>query len=883
MTQDPAVRAVWMGATGIRRTFALTVLVVAILGAGILTFVERLSDGPTSATGPSPQAQSMWMKPSMGWNSWNHFACGIDETLIRQIADSMVSSGLQAAGYDVLTLDACWAANYRDGAGDLTNDPRTFPSGMRALGDYIHSRGLRYGIYASIGTRMCADVGPGSLDHEYQDVAKFASWGVDYIKADRCSAEGYVMKDLYARWRDAIAATGRPIVLSASDNAPTDDPWAWGPVTAHQWRISKDISDDWTSPPGQPPWMEGMIDIFDRNAPHAAATAPGAYNDPDMLEVGNGGMSDLEYATHFGLWALMSAPLIAGNDVRYMSDSTKAILTHPEVIAIDQDPLGFQAIKAGTTGTDQQVWYKPLDATGARAVGLLNRGVSASTIRVAWTSIGLTAGAAAVRDVWARADRGTFTDGYSVTVPPHGLALLRIVGTDAHLSNGYLSDQPWTYMANEFGPVERDRSNGESGTGDGRTIQVNGVMYGKGLGGHAPSALEFRPDGTCASFAADIGVDDEVGDLGSVIFQVWGDGQKLFESSVMTGAMPAQTIHVDITGRRSLRLQALSVDSAVYDHADWANANVVCGAAPPPPNQKPQASFTASPSPVRIGGSVTFDAAASRDPDGTIAAYAWDFGDGASGQGRIADHSYSHAGRFVVMLTVTDNGGAADATTLEVVADDPPAARFVATPSDPAPGEPIHFDASTSGDSDGTIVSYSWDFGDGSFAGGVSTMHSYARRGAFLARLEVTDDMGVTDETTKTISIADRPPVIMNSTEQTSVVLNVSGSKTFTVVANDPDGDALSYSWSVNGNPTGGGSAYTFVAAAAGTYVVKVLVSDGLASVERTWAVEVRSLPHSSPPTQALWTSLPFQLVAAGVASATLGSLAVWALRRRPR
>src|SRR5205823_2192531 len=314
---------------------------VASLGAGGLTFVERRSEGPTSATGPSPQVQPAWMKPSMGWNSWNHFACGIDETLIRQIADAMVSSGLQAAGYDVLTLDACWAANYRNGAGDLTNDPRTFPSGMRALGDYIHSRGLRYGIYASIGTRMCADVGPGSLDHEYQDVATFASWGVDYIKADRCSADGYVMKDLYARWRDAIVATGRPIVLSASDNAPTDDPWAWGPVTAHQWRISKDISDDWTSPPGQPPWMEGMIDIFDRNAPHAAATAPGTYNDPDMLEVGNGGMSDLEYATHFGLWALMSAPLIAGNDVRYMSDSTKAILTHTEVIAIDQDPLGF--------------------------------------------------------------------------------------------------------------------------------------------------------------------------------------------------------------------------------------------------------------------------------------------------------------------------------------------------------------------------------------------------------------------------------------------------------------------------------------------------------------------------------------------------------------
>jgi len=152
----------------------------------------------------------------MGWNSWNHFACGIDETLIKQIADAMVNGGLQAAGYDVVTLDACWSARNRDAAGNLSNDPQTFPSGMKALGDYIHARGLRFGLYASIGTRMCGDVGPGSLDHEVQDVATLASWGVDYIKADRCSADGLVMKDLYARWRDAIAVSGRPIVLSGA-------------------------------------------------------------------------------------------------------------------------------------------------------------------------------------------------------------------------------------------------------------------------------------------------------------------------------------------------------------------------------------------------------------------------------------------------------------------------------------------------------------------------------------------------------------------------------------------------------------------------------------------------------------------------------------------
>src|SRR5256885_10801157 len=264
--------------------------------------------------------------PTMGWNSWNAFACnGLDESLVRQTADAMVSSGLLAAGYNTLTLDDCWSAVSRDSHGNLTNDPAKFPSGMKAIGDYIHAQGLRYGIYASVGTATCTGHTAGSLDHEQRDVATFASWGVDYIKADRCDANGLVMKDIYARWRDAIVASGRPIVLSASDNTPADEPWPWGPITAHQWRMSGDIRDDWAS----------VIDNFDRNFAHAAATAPGTFNDPDMLEVGNGGKTDAEYETHLGLWVLMSAPLIAGNDVRNMSNTTLMTLTNTERIAVD--------------------------------------------------------------------------------------------------------------------------------------------------------------------------------------------------------------------------------------------------------------------------------------------------------------------------------------------------------------------------------------------------------------------------------------------------------------------------------------------------------------------------------------------------------------------
>src|SRR6059036_3613 len=392
-----------MGLRGPRRRsylpVGLTLILLGLTGAtathaGVAVISTSFRMAPVGMTATPP---------TMGWNSWNAFGChGLTETLVRETADAMVNGGLLAAGYDTLTLDDCWSAVSRDASGNLTNDPAKFPSGMKAVGDYIHSRGLKYGIYASIGTATCTGGTAGSLDHEYLDVARFASWGVDYIKADRCNADGLVMKDIYARWRDAIIASGRSIVLSASDNNPTDEPWAWGPVTARQWRMSPDISDDWTSPPGQPPWKEGMIDIFDRNVAHAAATAPGTFNDPDMLEVGNGGMTDGEYRTHLGMWALMSAPLIAGNDVRSMSDATRTILSNPDVIAVDQDALGFQATLAADLGNGVQVWSKPLAASGARAVGLLNRGNAAATITVSWDAIHLAAASPRFRSPTAR-------------------------------------------------------------------------------------------------------------------------------------------------------------------------------------------------------------------------------------------------------------------------------------------------------------------------------------------------------------------------------------------------------------------------------------------------------------------------------------------------
>src|SRR2546425_737109 len=712
---------------------ALTSLLPSFVAPGI----ERDEIGSIPGTG-SPSvvtSPSLGMNrglPTMGWNSWNAFGCrGLTETLVRETADAMVSSGLLAAGYDTVTLDDCWSAVSRDASGNLTNDPAKFPSGMKALGDYIHSRGLKYGIYASIGTATCTGGTAGSLDHEFQDVAQFAAWGVDYIKADRCDANGLVMKDIYARWRDAIVASGRPIVLSASDNTPTDEPWAWGPVTAHQWRMSGDISDDWGT----------MLSIVDRNVAHAAATAPGTYNDPDML-------------------------------------------------------------------------------------------------KVEWQSINLTPGTATVRDLWTRADRGSFQNNYSTIVPAHEMALLEVVGVDPVVPSGSLSGQPWTYMANEQAPVERNSSFG------GHPLGLDGIHYAAGFGTQAPSAIEFRPDASCQRVASDIGVDDEVGNLGSVIFQVWGDGVKLYDRGAVTGATATAAVNVSIPGVRSVRLQVVAVDSTSDDHADWANPQVTCDAGPSP-NLPPQARFTASQSRTVPWNPVTFDAGSSTDPDGTIVSYAWDFGDGFAGSGVVVGHAFVASGRFSVVLTVVDNRQTSNAVSSDITVDFPPIAALSVSRTTAPPGVPIQFDAFASKDSDGTIVSYAWDFGDGQTAAGISFAHAYADNGTFTVRLTVMDDLGGLDTTAVSIEIGNRAPTILAASPHAGFVLPLDETQTLVVVASDPDGDPLTYAWAVDGLPVNASSAsYEFIGSSVGSHVVRVLVSDGFAHVGFAWSIDVRTPPQ---------------------------------------
>ena len=352
------------------------------------------------------------LTPPMGWNSWNHFACDVSDSLIRGTADAMVSSGMRDAGYRYVVIDDCWQVA-RAADGTILADSTRFPEGIKTLADYVHSKGLLFGIYTDAGTRTCQGR-PGSLGHEQQDARSYAAWGVDYVKEDWCNASGLDAPTQYAKFRDALRRTGRPIVLSICEWG-SNQPWEWAPAIGNLWRTTDDISDSWGS----------MLGNLDQSAQHAAVAGPGHWNDPDMLEVGNGGMTDAEYRAHFSMWAMLAAPLIAGNDLRTMSDSTKAILTNAEVIAVDQDSLGKEGMLVWTDGPALQVWARPL-ANGDRAVALLNRADTTARITAWLRRTGIRTDSARVRDLWTHADIGTFGGQYADTVPAHGVRMLRM-------------------------------------------------------------------------------------------------------------------------------------------------------------------------------------------------------------------------------------------------------------------------------------------------------------------------------------------------------------------------------------------------------------------------------------------------------------------------
>ena len=365
--------------------------------------------------------------PPMGWNSWNKFHCDVSEKLIREIADAMVESGMRDAGYKYIVIDDCWQVS-RDAQGNIVPDPERFPSGMKALGDYIHGKGLKFGIYSCAGSLTCQGR-PASRGYQFQDARTYASWGVDYLKYDWCNSEEQNAKAAYKTMSDALKACARPIVFSICEWGD-NKPWEWGAGIGHLWRTTSDICDcydcviDWGG--------LGVVNIIDKQAELQKYAGPGHWNDPDMLEVGNGGMTDDEYKTHFSMWSMLAAPLMAGNDLRNMNKSTKEILTNTDVIAINQDKLGQQATRFMDMG-ETEIWAKPL-MNGEIAICFMNRTNQVWKLDYNWqkqimyfaTEVDLKKKIYNVYDVWEHKAIGKTNEKLVKNVPAHGIVMVHL-------------------------------------------------------------------------------------------------------------------------------------------------------------------------------------------------------------------------------------------------------------------------------------------------------------------------------------------------------------------------------------------------------------------------------------------------------------------------
>ncbi|HEX5205729.1 glycoside hydrolase family 27 protein [Paractinoplanes rhizophilus] len=466
------------------RRLKTTLAAALLLVAGALTVVSA----------PAAQAleNGVARTPPMGWNSWNTFGCNINETLIRQMADAIVNSGMRDLGYQYVVVDDCWFNPNRDSSGNLQGDPSRFPSGMRALGDYLHGKGLKFGLYEVPLDKTCAQYfnsypgATGSQGHEAQDARQFAAWGVDYLKYDWCSPTGTIDQQVatFAKMRDALAATGRPIVYSINPNsihAKTGPQRNWGDV-ANMWRTTEDITNAWDTGQtnGYPMGIQNIVNV---TVPLAGYARPGAFNDPDMMEIGRGGMNDTEMRSHFALWSIMASPLIAGNDIRNMNSATQTILKNQNLIAINQDSLALQATQVSNDGT-RRVLAKRL-ANGDVAVALFNQGGGTTTVSTTAAAIGKTGSSFTLRDAWTNAT-STSTGTISASVPGHGTVVYRVSGggtgtpsgatTLVSAASGRCLDVPNSNTANGTQPVIWDCNGGanQRWTNSGSTLQALG-------------------------------------------------------------------------------------------------------------------------------------------------------------------------------------------------------------------------------------------------------------------------------------------------------------------------------------------------------------------------------------------------------------------------
>jgi alpha-galactosidase len=378
----------------------------------------------TSTTIFSQKFEGLAKTPPMGWNSWNKFACQVDEKLIRETADAMVSSGMKDAGYQYINIDDCWQGK-RDSLGFIHPDPERFPSGMKNLADYIHSKGLKFGIYSDAGWKTCGGRA-GSRGYEFQDAMTYARWGVDYLKYDWCNTEGLNAEGAYLTMREALYSAGRPIVFSICEWGG-NKPWDWG---------TGDISNCFDCIVDHGSWKSwGVMQILDMQEGLRVHAGPDHWNDPDMMEVGNG-MTNNEDRAHFSMWCMLSAPLIAGNDLRNMSESVTNILTNKKVIAVNQDKLGIQAFKHSAEDS-LEVWYKPL-SDNEWAVCFLNRSTTPKSFEYIWKQKQIEDNFSSrelnvkdieynILDLWINNNLGTTNNNLSYEIPAHDVLMVRLI------------------------------------------------------------------------------------------------------------------------------------------------------------------------------------------------------------------------------------------------------------------------------------------------------------------------------------------------------------------------------------------------------------------------------------------------------------------------
>ncbi len=376
--------------------------------------------------------ENLAQTPPMGWNSWNKFACNVSAQMLKDIADAMVSSGMKDAGYEYIVVDDCWHGD-RDSMGFIQENKEHFPSGMKATIDYIHSKGLKFGIYSCAGAETCAGK-PGSRGHEYQDALTYAKWGVDYLKYDWCNTENINAIGAYTTMRDALYAAKRPVVFSLCEWGD-NKPWEWGAEVGHLWRTTGDIYDCFDCEEDHGTWSSwGVMKILDMQDGLREFAGPGHWNDPDMMEVGNGGMTVNEDRAHFSMWCMLASPLIAGNDLVSMSQETLDILTNKDAIAVNQDSLGIQGFKFASTDS-LETWFKPLDK-GDWAVCFLNRSSKGKTIDFDWktkvydefTKRDLNAAETSyeIFNIWTKKKMGKTKKVLKAEVPSHDVLMLRL-------------------------------------------------------------------------------------------------------------------------------------------------------------------------------------------------------------------------------------------------------------------------------------------------------------------------------------------------------------------------------------------------------------------------------------------------------------------------